>query len=55
VTEQNTNPEPEENDVEAHSADVLGLQKFDVNKEAEGGMVAFSCSSCVAGSCSAEV
>ncbi|SEG54121.1 hypothetical protein SAMN05216223_106104 [Actinacidiphila yanglinensis] len=52
MTEQNTAPEPENPEVEAHAAEeVLGLQKISIDEEARAGLVAMSCSSCVGSIC----
>jgi hypothetical protein len=52
MTEQNITPETEETpEVEAHSSDVLGLQKLQKRLDYNSPVVAFSCSSCGAMSC----
>jgi hypothetical protein len=52
MSEQNTTPAGDETpEVEAHSADVLGLQKLEKRLDYNSPVVAFSCSSCGAMSC----
>ncbi|MEV4599884.1 hypothetical protein AB0K15_21105 [Amycolatopsis sp. NPDC049253] len=54
MSEQNITPEPEETEtpeVEAHSAEVLGLQKLEDNLGFNQPSQAFSCSSCAGASC----
>ncbi|CAM3514307.1 hypothetical protein KIPE111705_12010 [Kibdelosporangium persicum] len=54
MSDDTTQPEPEEIDsdeVEAHSADVLGLQKLKTEKGPQYSSPGMSCSSCYGASC----
>ena len=54
MSDETTNPQPDENEsdeVEAHSADVLGLQSLEADSQLGYTSPAFSCSSCGGASC----
>ncbi|WP_394619510.1 hypothetical protein JNUCC0626_10540 [Lentzea sp. JNUCC 0626] len=54
MSDETANPQPEEtesDEVEAHSADVLGLQSLESDKALGYSSPAMSCSSCAGGSC----